>query len=254
MHYTWDKLNIAQYQRLLTLKDQAKPEDLIWALTGKSKNEIPIKELKSLSVGSLEPKMDAISLRLVYHNGTLYGMQDMATLSFGLFADIMELGKDLNKHLPDMVSYLYRPVTKVSSWSLIKLRIIGQFGKRFKSKWADKLILKWMTNLKYEIEEYDPVKCDARVKDIKEMPAAVGHNVATFFLIFSKQLQIDGLKSLRNQAITMKEALKTIGKEALLGQISAAGDGTQSSGDSLESKRSILNQLSSWITRRSSQQ
>jgi len=254
MHYTWDKLNIAQYQRLLTLGDKAKPEDLIWALTGKNKNEIPIKDLKSLSVGKLEPKGDPAQLRLVHHNGIVYGMQDMSTLSFGLFADIMELGKDLNKHLPDMVSYMYRPVTKISFWSTVKLRIIGQIGTKLKTKWGIALMYKWLTNMKYEIEEYDPAKCDARIKDIKEMPASIGHNVATFFLILSRQLQIDGLKSLRDQAKTMKEILATIGKEGLLEQISPAGDGTQSSGDSQENKLSILKRLSSWITRSSSQQ
>ena len=257
MRYTWNNINVEQYARLISLTEEELKDSVkvVEALTGKTKNELTVKEVKNISVGDLSPKMRPDLLRIFVHEGTLYGMQDVSDMSFGLFADVTELGKDIKKHLPDLVAYLYRPVTSMSFWSLVKLRIIARWGQKVKSPRLLKILMNWMTNLKYEIEDYDPIQCDLRVRSMKKAPAAIGHHVSSFFLIWSRQLQIDFLKSSRDQMLEMKKAMqearKVISTEGKQGLTSPDGVGIQLSGDSLAKSLPKWNQFFKRITSRS---
>ena len=219
MRYTWDNMTTIQYQRLLKNGDSKKPEDLLCALTGKKKNEITISEIESLRIGSITPKHDPIVAQIFMgEDGVLYGLQDLNDMPFGLFDDLMSIAADVKIHLSLMVSYLYRPISKMSFMSTMKLRIISKFGHKTKSQWFRRWIIKSMNTLKYEIEPYDPLKCESRSKTIDSSQAYIAHHVVTFFLILSRELQKSSLVSLRNHLKEMKTQLHQITLEENLKQ------------------------------------
>ena len=219
MKYTWDNMTTIQYQRLLQNGDSEKPEDLLCALTGKNKNQITIGEIEALRIGSITPKHDPIVAQIFTgDDGILYGLQDLNDMPFGLFDDLMSLSSDIKIHLALMVSYLYRPISKMSFMSTVKLKLISKFGHKTKSQWFRRWIIKTMNTLKYEIEPYDPLKCEARSKTIDSSPAYIAHHVVTFFLILSRELQTSSLISLKNRLKEMKTQLHQITSKANLKQ------------------------------------
>jgi hypothetical protein len=213
MVYNWNKLTVEQYSRMVTLGEAPKTDEVIWALTGKHKNDIKLSEVKTMHIGDLTPKLDPFFTKFFTLNGVLYGFQDMNDLSFGLFADLTEEGKNVQENLATMVSYLYRPVTKMNRWNRFKLRVMEAIAKRTTTVWALKMVYKLLDSIKFEIEEYDPVKCDMRYKAIKQAPASAAHNVASFFLILSKELQTN---SRRSMVMMLKETVKTMRTQATL--------------------------------------
>ena len=242
MKYTWETLTVAQYQRLLKMPKEPTTIQVIEALTGQPKNMLRIKDIKSLQIGDLTPRTDITSLPLFTHKGTLYGMQKTTDLSFGLFADIMEYGKDVPKFLPELVTTLYRPVKSMSFWSTVKLRIIANIAPRVNTiKWL-RFIYKWYLNLDYELEEYDPIVTDRRTKEAMGWPASVAHHTSTFFLVLSKILQVDFLKSSRESLKKMQEEINQLGAKELQNMIYQDGNGTQSFGDSQEKTQPKSNQ------------
>jgi len=211
MIYNWDNLTTEQYSRLLQNGDSKKPEDLLWALTGKSKNDMTLSEITTLRVGSIKPQdRKAVAQIFVGKDGRLYGLQDLNEMPFGLFDDVVSLASEPAKHLTLLVSYLYRPVLKMSFWSTVKLNIVGKFGARVNHPWFQKKVVKWMNTLNFEIEKYDPLKCESRLDIIKDSPAYIGHHVVTFFLILSRELQTSSLTSLKTHLKKMKRSLTEI--------------------------------------------
>lgn len=213
MLYTWNRLTVEQYSRMVSLGEEPKSEDVLWALTGKNKNDLKLSEIKSTHIGDLTPRLDPFFTKFFVHDGVLYGFQNMDELSFGLFADLTEMGKDIQNNLATMVSYLYRPITKINRWNRFKLLVMELIAKRAKTPWILKQVYKLVDSIKYELEEYDPIKCDLRYKAIKKAPASAAHNVASFFLILSRELQKDSLKSMET---LMRETVKTMRTQATL--------------------------------------
>lgn len=205
MRYAWNTLTADQYHRLLQMGDSQEPIDLVIALTGKSKNEVGIHEVNTMTFGDLTPKEDPTTAKVFVIDGVLYGMQDINDMSFGLFQDIMDLGKDIHKYLPVIMAYMYRPVIKMSWWSTMKLGLIAKWAPKLSNRWGFKWMAKTMVNLKYKIEKYDPTECDKRVDLLGNAPASTSHHLVTFFLIFSQQLQKNSRTSLLEKLQLMKE-------------------------------------------------
>lgn len=207
MKYEFKSLTAEQYCRLVTLGENPDTADVIWALTGKKKDNWKIKDLKKVRFGNLDPYLDPFSAKFFVVDGILYGFQDMGHLSFGLFTDIAEAGKDIQNNLLTMMSYLYRPVTKMSRWNRFKLRLIAEIGKRANSVFAVKTMYKITDSIQYEIEEYDPMKCDLRIKQIRQAPATAAHATASFFLIFLRESQLSSLRSMSENLSALKKSL-----------------------------------------------
>ncbi len=212
MKYTFDGLTAEQYSRIVTIGENPGVEDLLWAVTGTKKENIKIKDLKKVKFGNLDPYYDPITAKFFVVDGVLYGFQDMSNLSFGLFADFTELGKDIQSNLLGMMSYLYRPVTKMSRWNRFKLRLIWEIGKKTSSVFGLKIMYKLAGSIKYEIEEYDPMKCDLRIKNIKKAPATSAHALACFFLILLRESRLSSLKSMKEN---LQEIQQTMIQEAI---------------------------------------
>jgi len=210
MRYTFDNINTQQYFNLLKIGESKKPEDVIWALTGKTREELTLNDIESFQVGSLEPHLEISESKLFIANGVLYGLQDLDNMSFGLFQDIMSLGKDIKETLPTMMSYMYRPVTKISFWNLTKLRIIGMVGNKIRGARMAKWLNKKLYNIKYDIELYNPLKCEDRIDEVCLAKSYTGHFLVTFFLILSQELQKHSLNSLNQNLQMMKKELKKL--------------------------------------------
>jgi len=208
MRYNWENINAEQYSRLITLGEEPTAEDLVWAMTGKTKNQMTVKDVKSFSLGDLTPRLDAITSKTFTVNGTTYAMQDITDLPFGLFVDLAKEGEDLKANLLSVMSYLYRPVINVSRWDRIKLMLIISLAPRVKGKWLLKKLLRLLQSINFQIEDYDPVRCDLRIKDMKQAPASAAHHITTFFLTLSKELQKTTHKSLLQMLTSLKEEME----------------------------------------------
>lgn len=231
MKYNWNNLTISQYQRLLQMPEEPTNVDVVQALTGKPRNKLTIREIKNIQVQDLTPKTDPSRLPLFVHKGVLYGMQKTSNIPFGLFVDLLDLSSDVPKFLPELTSYLYRPVVKINFWNTVKLRVITRVAPRVKSVKQLRWLYTKLLNVQYEIEEYDPILCETRVNDIKEWPATIGHHTSAFFLILSKVLQIDSLNSSKRKLREMMKTINQHGVKALQSMISQDGDGTPLFGD-----------------------
>lgn len=210
MIYTFDTLSVGQYQRLIQLGESPEAYQVAEALTGKKKNQLTVKDIEGIKVGSLNPP-EIVSLdKMLVHDGIPYGRVNMETLSYGEFVDLLDYAKDLNQNLIDVVALLYRPIVKFKGKANWKIK----FGEYLVNRGLTKRGLKLLDSVEYELEEYDPVKCDARRKAIKEFPAYTAHWAVTFFLNFLRQLENDSLRSsLQYQKETlemMKESMKEI--------------------------------------------
>jgi hypothetical protein len=202
MKYTFEDLTVGQYQQFLIEGDKLTPARAAEILTGKKKSQLTLKEIKTIRIESLNPPEKVTWNRLVLMGDTLYGRVDMNSLSFGEFVDLLDYAKDLNKNLVEVVALMYRPIVNLTFWNRVKLGIAQRLANR---NAAPKRMMKILESLQYELEEYDPVKCDLRHKVIKQMPAHTAHWTVSFFLNFSQQLMIDSLKSLSQ---TVAETLK----------------------------------------------
>ena len=208
MIYTFNNINSKQYFELLKVAESEDTVKIVEALTGKDKNELTLSEIDSLNIGSLEPFRDPTTSKFFVADGVLYGLQDLDNMSFGLFQDIMSLSDDIKNTIPTIMSYLYRPIVKINWWNKTKLHIIAKIGHRLKGrrmiKWMDKV----MYNIHYEIEKYNPLKCEERVEQVILAPSSTGHFLVTFFLTLSKELQEASLTSLMDQVSLMRKELK----------------------------------------------
>jgi hypothetical protein len=209
MVYQFSNLTVGQYQRLIRLKENPKAHEVIEALTGKSKNQLTVKELESVKFGNLNPPETVDLANIVVHDGVPYGRVNMENLTYGEFVDLLEYGKDLNKHLVDVVALMWRPITEMdwkNEWRI-------KWGNMLLKRGSVKRAMKQFASIQYELEPYDPVKCDLRHKVIQEFPANTAHWAVTFFLNFSKQLKIDSHKSLIQFLETSQKEMKKVIKE-----------------------------------------
>ena len=144
MLYTWDNLTAEQYQRLIGLGEEPKSEDLVWAMTGKTKNQMTVKEVRNFKLGDLTPRLDPITHKFFTVNGKTYAKQDMNDLPFGLFVDLTKEGENIKDNLLTIVSYLYRPVIGLTRWNRYKLNLVINLARFVRGKWLLKKLYKML--------------------------------------------------------------------------------------------------------------
>jgi hypothetical protein len=210
MLYTFENLNVGQYQRLISLEENQDPIKVVEALTGKTKSQLTVKEIEAIKIGDMKPPEIVGLDKFFIIDGVAFGRVNMENLSYGEFVDLLEYAKDLNKNLIEVVSLMFRPITKFDTKGLVKTKMADFYIKKNKSKRA----LKILDGIEYEIEVYDPLKCDLRHNVVKRLPAAAAHWCITFFLNFLKQHEIDSLKFSEREKLKflkqMQEKLKEI--------------------------------------------
>lgn len=226
------EVNAEQYRRLLGLGETPTEDEIIFALLGKSKNKLTLKEIKELDLTKFQMPEVAVFPNLILHNGILYGKQDLQEMTFGLYIDLIHHAKDLQANLILLMTMLWRPITKADFWSRTK----AYFASRAllsKSNLMRKWGAKALASVKYTIEDYDTMTCVKREEEFKTMPGSFAAYTTTFFLITSEVLILDSLKSLRDKMITQQETL-----EGSLRKIFPDGDGSPISGALQEKEQS----------------
>jgi hypothetical protein len=218
------ELTAEQYRRLMGLGESPKEEDLIFALYGKPKGKMTLKEIDALDFSEFKMPEGPINPDFFVHEGVLYGRQNMTELTFGLYVDLMEQAKDINKNLIALISMLWRPVTKISFWNRTKAYIAS---KLLLSKWGRMRVwgFKMLADVNYTIEDYDPMVCTKREKSLESAPGSVAAYTTNFFLTTSEVLLLNSLRSLKDQLENQQKDLVES-----LQKISAGGDGSPTSG------------------------
>lgn len=212
MRYTFNNINTKQYHEILKYGEDIKPEQLISALTGKDTMDLTLEEIDELNIGDLSPRFNPLTAKVFVMDGVLYGIQPLDKMSFGLFADLLDLGKDFKKFLPVIMAYLYRPVLRIPWLHRKKLEFISKYARYFNNKYFVKWMEDTMINLKYDIEKYDPTICEERMKIFEKAPATCAHFAIDFFLELSQKPQSSSQRFLTKKEI--KEIKKTV-KEKL---------------------------------------
>lgn len=226
------QVNAEQYRRLSGLGEEPTEDQIIFALLGKPKTKMTLKEIKELDLSKFEMPEVAAFPNLVFHNGKLYGRQDMQGMTFGLYIDLLEQAKDIQTNLILLMTMLWRPITKIDYWSRTK----AYFASKALLSKSNRLRvwgLKLLASVKYEIEDYDTMTCMRREEEFKTMPGSLAAYTTTFFLITSEVLVVDSLKSLRDKMVIQQQAL-----EESLKRISQDGDGSPISGSLQEKEQS----------------
>lgn len=217
-------INAEQYRLLSKLGDEPKEDDVIRILFGKSKNQMTLSEINKLDFSKFKMPEATLFPNLIKHKGVLYGKQDLQEMTFGFYVDLLEQAKNIDDNLIALMTLLWRPITKVSYWNRTKAFIAHKLlttSVQVFRKWG----LKLLANVKYEIEDYDPLKCSLREKDFQTMDGSIAAYTINFFLLTSQRLVIDSLRSLKEDLKKKGEAL-----QESLKRISADGAGSPTSG------------------------
>jgi hypothetical protein len=223
------EVNAEQYRKLSGLGQEPTEEQIILALLGKPKGKLTLKEIDELDFTKFQMPEVAAFPNLIFHNGKLYGKQDLQDMTFGLYVDLVEQAKDIQTNMILLMAMLWRPVTKIGYWSRIKAYFAAKtlLSKSNKAKqWGVKLL----ASVKYQIEDYDTLACMKREDEFRTMPGSIAAYTTTFFLITSQVLVAGSLRSLKSQLETVQSELTES-----LKKISQDGDGTPTSG-SLQEK------------------
>lgn len=156
------------------------------------------KEINNVLVESGQPEFYPI----LEFEGVQYGFQPLSKMSLAEYIDIDNLVKDKLTNIEQLLSILYRPITKNK---------INSF--KFKTKSSLKLIF---TKEKvehlfpyYEVEEYDNEKRKLQAETFKDFPASVGLGALAFFLGVGNLSFQDSLTStLPNSKKSTKETMR----------------------------------------------
>jgi len=204
-----------QYRKIISKGEDLREEDLYEIFLGKTKNSMTLKEINEISFVNFKLPEEIIWCDLVVHNKVLYGRRHPADFTFGEYLDLVEFAKDIPTNLINIMTILWRPVTKISFYNRTKAYLSYKFLIS-KFKWARVLGFKLLANVKYEIEDYNSLQSMKREDEFQTLPAEIAVYTTTFFLITSQQLLIDSLKSLKGEMdqiashLTSREFLEKI--------------------------------------------
>lgn len=220
------QISAEQYRKLSALGPEPTEDQIILALLGKSKSKMTLKEIRHLDLSKWQMPEPTLFPNVVTHEGILYGKQDMQTMTFGLYIDLLEQAKDLQTNLIYLMCMLWRPITHVTMWQRVKAWFAMK-GMLTKSSTLRRWGMKVLAGITYSIEDYDPVACMKRETTFQTLPGTFAAYTTTFFLITSEQLVQGSLRSLRDLVKAEHKAL-----QESLKRISEAGDGFPTSGPS----------------------
>ena len=226
------EITAEQYRKLSVYWEDITEDILIRILLGKEKGEMTLKEIDEIDFTGFKMPTANLIPDLVYHDGVLYGKQNMEELTFGLYIDLMAQLEDIQKNLIKIMTMLWRPVAKISYANRVKAYLISKMLQS-KSERLKTYAFRMLANLKFKIQDYDVVESFDRVKSFETLPASYAVYTTTFFLLTSNRLAEHSLKSLKEHLQTtqleLTESLKSLFQD---------GDGIPTFGSLPEKKQS----------------
>ena len=182
----WSEVTLEKWLRLADLDDVGASEEALGTITELS--NIPKKLVKELSIGDVSAIMDRVGLlqhqansslkRIIEIEGIEYGFHpSLDRITLGEFADLETFLKmGINKHLPEVMAILYRPIVEKK-------------------------------NNIYTIEKYDG-NIEIRTEVMKRMKAEEVQAALVFFWSFVKELLIALPSSLTRRLKVTREQLQ----------------------------------------------
>ena len=183
---SWSEVTLEKWLRLADLDDVGASEEALGTITELS--NIPKKLVKELSIGDVSAIMDRVGLlqhqansslkRIIEIEGIEYGFHpSLDRITLGEFADLETFLKmGINKHLPEVMAILYRPIVEKK-------------------------------NNIYTIEKYDG-NIEIRTEVMKRMKAEEVQAALVFFWSFVKELLIALPSSLTRRLKVTREQLQ----------------------------------------------
>jgi len=170
----WKKISNLEH-----LSDIEKIIKVVSAVSGEDETEIKRWDFISLTeiykaINENIEETKSIFLPIIDFNGKQYGFQPISKMSAGEYIDLENKMKKGIDGLEEIISVLYRPITKSKfdtlEWKLkhnIKY-IMGKSEDLFKY---------------YDVEEYDNEKCEWRKEVFSNLPLSIALGAYNFFIV-----------------------------------------------------------------------
>tara|TARA_R110001592_G_scaffold326899_1_gene607891 strand:- start:117 stop:758 length:642 start_codon:yes stop_codon:yes gene_type:complete len=183
---SWSEVTLEKWLKIVDLQEAGASEEALGTITELS--NIPKKLVKELSISDVSAIMDRVGRlqhqansslkRIIEIEGVEYGFHpSLDRISLGEFADLETFLKmGIQKHLPEVMAILYRPIVEKK-------------------------------NKIYTIERYDG-NIDIRTEVMKKMPAEQVESALVFFWSFAKELLIALPSSLIKRLKETRERLQ----------------------------------------------
>jgi len=212
-------LTIGDYQKITNLEHLSEVEkmvEIISAITQLDREVINKWETTQLagiveSVFNLMEMDSATFYPIIEFNGVLYGYTPLSKMKLGEYIDLERLCKEPIANLDEIVSILYRPITK----NRLK-------GIEYGMKQGFKIAKGKVENLfkYYDVREYDSEQRGVDAEEMKEFPVTFALGALSFFLLVGAKSINDTNNSLPEvEMMKMKKSMKIL--------ISNIGDGLQ---------------------------
>lgn len=209
-------LTLKQYKamdKVYSLEDNLQTLHTISAIAGLDVNEVKKWDLDTIKAvwktisGILDESNKIEFYPIIEFEGITYGFTPMSKMSLGEYIDLDNLAKDKLTNITDIMSILYRPITKHE----IK-------GMEFKLKSSLKLIftrdkVEHLMNY-YSVEEYDSSKRKKQAEVFEDFPASIALGALSFFLGVGNLSSLDSLTS--TQQMSRRERKAMMRKETLV--------------------------------------
>jgi hypothetical protein len=193
MEITWKNMNAGQYQQLIKLGDETTDEDLIKICLGKSKRDMTVEELETITLGEIIPPSAPRLPLFFYIDGQLYGRLVPTEMTFGEYIDLLEFGKSPSENLLECMALIFRPV-KLNLINRAKLWTVMQLFKTNKDKAVDQA-LRLQDTITYKIQKYDAVLTMKTAAKMESQPAYLAQWTLSFFFLTSQVLLNGSLSS-----------------------------------------------------------
>jgi hypothetical protein len=175
----WNKIRNIEH-----LSDIEKIITTVSAVSGEDAEEVKTWDFLSLTqvyklINDNIEETKSIFLPIIDFEGKQYGFQPISKMSGGEYIDLEAKMKKGVDGLEDIISHLYRPITK-SRFNTLEWKLKNNV-KYIMGKSED--LFKY-----YDIEEYDNEKCEWRKEVLRELPLSIALGAYNFFLVLGWQL------------------------------------------------------------------
>ena len=179
---SWDDVNLETWTKLINHKSKSKSKEALSVISELSNipkdiiNKLDLSTVATIMgrIGELQSKANQSLTRIIEIEGTRYGFHpDLDCITLGEYADIETFIKmDIDKHLPEVMAILYRPIVEEK-------------------------------NGIYTIEAYDG-QIKLRTEEMKKMSSQEVQNALVFFYLFARTF----VKTMALSSIEMMKEMK----------------------------------------------
>ena len=211
----WNKIRNIEH-----LSDIEKIITTVSAVSGEDVEEVKRWDFLSLTqvyklINDNIEETQSIFLPIIDFDGKQYGFQPISKMSGGEYIDLESKMKKGVDGLEEIISHLYRPITK-SRFNTLEWKIKNNV-KYIMGKSED--LFKY-----YDVEEYDSEKCEWRREVLRELPLSIALGAYNFFLVLGWQLSKNMLTYSQHlseeQKKQMMEELDQVSQNIMVGSTS----------------------------------